>query len=161
MANKLTPKQEAFVLAYLQTGNANEAYRRAYDAGGMTPQSVEKEAKRLLKHPLVTPRLERISQRAEVKALLSLEDHMDELRGLRDLAKQNGQVSAAIAAEVKRGELRRFYVKQVENGGPGEFDNMSDDELRDFIAGGADTPRAGKESASAARGSRRTRSVTH
>ena len=29
--NKLTPKQEAFILAYLETGNASEAYRRAYN----------------------------------------------------------------------------------------------------------------------------------
>ena len=27
----LTPKQEAFACAYVETGNASEAYRRAYD----------------------------------------------------------------------------------------------------------------------------------
>ena len=37
MANKLTAKQHAFCLAYLETGNATEAYRRAYNAGGMQP----------------------------------------------------------------------------------------------------------------------------
>jgi hypothetical protein len=35
---------------------------------------------------------------------------------LRELAKEKGHIGAAIAAEVKRGELRRFYVKQVERG---------------------------------------------
>ena len=33
----LTPKQEAFCLAYMETGNASEAYRRAYDADNMKP----------------------------------------------------------------------------------------------------------------------------
>jgi hypothetical protein len=37
---------------------------------------------------------------------------MEELRVLRELAKKRGHISAAFATEVKRGELRRFYVKQ-------------------------------------------------
>ena len=35
--NALTPKQEAFALAYVETGNAAEAYRRAYDVRAQTP----------------------------------------------------------------------------------------------------------------------------
>jgi hypothetical protein len=38
---------------------------------------------------------------------------------------------AAITAEVKRGELRRFYVKQVES--INEFADWSDEELKAFI----------------------------
>jgi hypothetical protein len=49
-------KQEAFALAYLETGN--EAYRRAYDAGGMKPASVNREASVLLDNPKITTRLE-------------------------------------------------------------------------------------------------------
>ena len=40
---------------------------------------------------------------------------MGELQRLRDAAKSAGQLSAAITAKVKRGELMRFYVKQVES----------------------------------------------
>ncbi|MGU9998175.1 terminase small subunit, partial [Bordetella avium] len=36
----LTPKQEAFALAYVETGNASEAYRRAYSAERMKPETV-------------------------------------------------------------------------------------------------------------------------
>ena len=68
-----------------------------------------------------------------MKALLSLEEHMEELRVLREMAKTNNQWSVAISAEVKRGELRRFYVKQVESGGIGEFADWSDEELEAFI----------------------------
>ena len=46
--------------------------------------------------------------RAEVETLLTLEQHMQELKTLREMAKKAGQFSAAISAEVKRGELRRF-----------------------------------------------------
>jgi phage terminase small subunit len=55
---KLTPKQQAFVRAYLETGNACEAYRRAYDADRMKPGTVEKRAAELLRHGGIKGRLE-------------------------------------------------------------------------------------------------------
>jgi hypothetical protein len=33
------------------------------------------------------------------------------------------------------GELRRFYVKQVETGDAGDFSRMSDEELRAYVNG--------------------------
>jgi phage terminase small subunit len=130
---KLTPKQEAFVLAYYQTGNACEAYRQAYDAANMSLASVDKEARRLLKDPRIAPRLQGLAVRSEGEAQLSLAEHMEELRVLRELAKERGHISAAIAAEVKRGELRRFYVKQIESAPPNPFADLSDEELDEFI----------------------------
>jgi phage terminase small subunit len=100
---KLTPKQEVFLLAYYETGNACEAYRRAYDASNMSLASVDKEARRLLRHPRITPRLQALAERREAKALLSLAEHMEKLAHLRDMAEEKGQMSAAIAVEVKRG----------------------------------------------------------
>ena len=49
------------------------------------------------------------------------------------MAKSEGDIKAAIAAEVKRGELRQFYVKRVERGAPGAFDQLTDDELQQQI----------------------------
>ena len=43
---KLTPKQEAFVLAYFETGNGVEAYRRAYGAKNLAPASIDTQARR-------------------------------------------------------------------------------------------------------------------
>ena len=56
------------------------------------------------------------------------------MKSLRDKAKDANQFSAAIAAEVKRGELRKFYVKQVENREVDKFSRMSDEELEAYIA---------------------------
>ena len=58
MTAKLTPKQQTFVLAYLETGNASEAYRRAYDASRMKPGTVEKRAAELLRHGGIAGRIE-------------------------------------------------------------------------------------------------------
>ena len=35
----LTIKKNAFAMAYIETGNASEAYRRSYDAGNMAPHT--------------------------------------------------------------------------------------------------------------------------
>jgi hypothetical protein len=68
-------------------------------------------------------------------AALTFDAHMQKLEEVRDDARQRGQLSTAIQAEVKRGELRRFYVKQVETGDAGEFERMSTEELRAYVNG--------------------------
>ena len=45
---KLTIKQEAFARAYVETGNASEAYRRAYDAARMKPEVIAVKASELM-----------------------------------------------------------------------------------------------------------------
>jgi phage terminase small subunit len=51
--DKLTPKQQAFVEAYLDCGSAAESYRRAYNCANMGPSTVRREATRLLTHPAI------------------------------------------------------------------------------------------------------------
>ena len=58
----LTPKQEAFAMAYVETGNASEAYRRSYNAEKMKPETVNRTAKEQLDNPKIAARL------AELKA---------------------------------------------------------------------------------------------
>ena len=56
-------------MAYIETGNASEAYRRTYDAAGnMAPQSIEVEASPLLQHPGVALQGRGIAGRAQEPA---------------------------------------------------------------------------------------------
>ena len=64
------------------------------------------------------------------------EDWLQELERLRDAARTVGELSAAITAEVKRGELKRFYVKQVESAHVDEFSRMTNEELEALIREG-------------------------
>ena len=58
MGRKLTAKQEAFVREYLKNGRkATAAYQKAFPGCSQNVDTIGKEARRLLKHPLVTPRL--------------------------------------------------------------------------------------------------------
>ena len=111
----LTPKQERFWIEYLATGNASEAYRRAYHTARMTERTIQKRASELLAHVAIAGRIAAAREKAEDQSVYTLQQHMDELKTLRELAKRNGQISAAVAAEVKRGELMGYYVQRREN----------------------------------------------
>ena len=113
-----------------------------------TPRTVRStvddvEASKLARHPKIALRLGQFRVSKTAKAILTLEAHMSELQRLRDAARTAGQMSAAITAEVKRGELMRFYVKKVESAQVNEFSHMSDEELEAFIWDGVAVLRGG------------------
>lgn len=110
--NELTQKQENFCLAYIETGNASEAYRKAYNAAGSSEKSVWELASKMLDNPKVISRLEALREQAARRALPTLERHLEELATLRDEARAEGRYSAAIAAEIARGKAAGLYVEQ-------------------------------------------------
>jgi hypothetical protein len=144
---KLTLKQETFVNALLETGNQYVAYCRAYECENMSRGAIDVEASKLARHPKVSLRLRQFRESKTAEAILTLEAHMRELQSLRDAARTAGQLSAAITAEVKRGELMRFYVKQVESAQINKFSQMSDEELEAFIRDGVAGPNATRQRA--------------
>lgn len=110
----LTQKQEAFCIAYVETGNASEAYRRAYDAAGMQPATVNRKAKELLDNGKIAARLAEIRGPVVEAARVTLEAHLARLHGLSVAAEQAMQYSAAISAEVSRGKAAGLYVEKVD-----------------------------------------------
>lgn len=76
---ELTQKQEAFCLAYIETGNASEAYRRAYRAAKMKPETINKRASELLADGAVTGRIGELRQAASDKAVVSEARVIEEL----------------------------------------------------------------------------------
>lgn len=120
----LTPKQESFCLAYLETGSASEAYRQAYDAEGMKPETINKRASELLLNGEIAGRLESLRAPVREAAQISLRQHLDDLKRLRDLAEASEKYGPAIQAEVARGKASGLYVEKQEisgpNGGPVE-----------------------------------------
>ncbi len=77
---KLTPKQEAFCLVYIETGNASEAYRQAYPrARNWKPETVHREAHALLNNPKISTRLDELRRPALKKAEVTVERVVKEL----------------------------------------------------------------------------------
>lgn len=77
----LTPKKEAFCLAYLETGNASKAYRRAYSAEKMKPETIHKRASELLADGEVAGRIAELQQAAASAAVMSRQEALERLSG--------------------------------------------------------------------------------
>lgn len=111
----LTPKQERFCLAYLETGNASEAYRRAYDAEKMKPESINVNACKLLSDAKIAQRLEELRTPVREKAQLTLESHLARLDELSRKAEADLQFGPAITAETNRGKAAGLYTEKVDH----------------------------------------------
>ena len=112
---KLTAKQEAFCLAYLETGNASEAYRQVYKSDRMKPATIARKAHDLMENGKIAARLTELRAPVRERAQLTLESHLQRLKDLSEAAECKGQFAAAIAAETNRGRAAGLYVERVDN----------------------------------------------
>lgn len=114
---KLTAKQEAFCLAYIETNNASEAYRRTYDAARMKPETINKRSSELMQDGAITGRLEQLRAPVRDRAQITLESHLERLNHLSLMAEKAEQYGAAIKAEESRGKVSGLYVEKIEHSG--------------------------------------------
>lgn len=113
----LTQKQENFCIAFVETGNASEAYRRSYNAEKMKPDTVTQAASRLLNDSNISARVDELRQPAIKKAQITLESHLERLQELSLKAEEANQYGAAIKAEEQRGKAAGIYVEKIEHSG--------------------------------------------
>ena len=132
----MTPKQEAFCLAYLKTGNASQAYREAYDSKAMKPGTINRKAKDLIDNGKIAARLDELRKPIIEKAQITLESHLDKLEELGKIAEENKQFASAIKAEELRGKAAGLYKEKVEVSGPNgnpiqtqDVKDLTDEEL--------------------------------
>lgn len=98
-SDKLTEKQEAFSLAYMETGNAAEAYRRAYDVDPNARDSwLYVEATQLLDNPKIALRVKELQEQAARLSMYTMKSAFEEYEQARILAITKENPSAAISA---------------------------------------------------------------
>jgi phage terminase small subunit len=85
----LTVKQEKFAHAYVETGNATEAYRRAYNCGKMKPASISRKAFEVLENGKVTAYIDALRAKHAERHELTVDLVIGELRkiGFSDIRK--------------------------------------------------------------------------
>lgn len=113
----LTPKQEAFAKAYVETGNASEAYRTAYSADGMKPATVNREAKALTENPKIATRLAELQKRAQKRHDITIDTLTDMLKEDRKLARELEQSSAAVSAVMGLAKIHGLIVDKAQISG--------------------------------------------
>ena len=112
--SKLTIKQENFCLALMETGNASEAYRRAYNAENMKPEVIHVKASELLSSGKVSVRVAELKAEAKERCMVTVESLTEELEEARALALQEGQSSAAVAATMGKAKLHGLLTDKVD-----------------------------------------------
>ena len=113
----LTIKQENFCLAYIETSNASEAYRRSFNAEKMKAVTITKRASEFINRSDIAGRIQELRKPAINAAQFTLEEHLNALKKLRNDAAMANQFSAAINAEVNRGKVSGFYLDKSKFGG--------------------------------------------
>jgi len=113
----LTIKQEAFCQAYIEKGNASEAYRTAYAADKMKPETVTKRASELLSNGDVTGRVSELRGEHRNRHNLTVDDLLDELEEARQsaLKADTPQSSAAVGATMGKAKLLGLDKVVVDN----------------------------------------------
>lgn len=103
----LTQKQENFCAAYVETGNASEAYRRAYDASRMKQESISVKASELMRNGSVTVRIKELQAQAQKRHQLTVDDLINELEDARQIAMggERPTPAAMVAATLGKAKL--------------------------------------------------------
>ena len=131
----MTPKQEAFARSFVETGNASEAYRRAYDAKNMAENTVWKRASELLQNGVVAGRVkelqERAAKRTEITVQKLTEMTMKAYTEAQRIAPTTGQMQTAsmIKASEFLGKLHGLVIERSEVTHKDSVEDLSEAEL--------------------------------
>lgn len=101
----LTPKQEAFCQKYIETGNANEAYRQAYNASGMKPATINRKAHEIVHMPHIAARVDELREALREQHGVTVATLIAELEEARAVARQTGNASAMVSATMGKAKL--------------------------------------------------------
>ena len=102
---KLNQKQEAFAQAYIETGNASEAHRRAGYGLTMTAKTRNEAASRLLATNKVRTRVAELQAEHRERHDVTVDSLTQEYDDNRDLALQTAQPAAANGATTGKARL--------------------------------------------------------
>ena len=115
MGDKLTPKQEAFALKYVECGNASEAYRTCYDVGENTkPEGIWVDACKTLAKPNVSLRVFQLQEAAAERTLVTVESLTIEYEEARKIGKDEKQSAAMSTATTGKAKLHGLLIDRQE-----------------------------------------------
>lgn len=150
MSQGITEKQRAFAKLYVETQNACEAYRRAYDAKDMSDKAIGIEATRLKANPRVALEIASLHSGTQERHDITIDKLTSMALAAYDMALTEtvAQPSAAISAVLAIGKLHGLVVDKKEVTRKRDATDLTLDELYAIAGMG----RAGDHSAPAGTG---------
>lgn len=115
----LTGKQEKFAQAFVETGDASEAFRRAYDASNMNANSVNRKAHEAKNHVKISARIEQLRNKVAKRHNVTVDSLVAELEQIKQIAlsAETPQSSAAVAAVMGKAKLTGLDKQLIEMSG--------------------------------------------
>ena len=113
-------------MAYVETGNASEAYRRSYNAEKMKPETVNRNAKALMDNNKVATRVQELRAAHVERHEITVDDLIRELEEARSIAMagERQQPAAMVAATMGKAKILGLVQDKVDarltgpDGGP-------------------------------------------
>lgn len=115
----LTGKQEKFAQAFVETGDASEAFRRAYDASNMNANSVNRKAHEAKNHVKISARIDQLRSKVAKRHDITVDTLLDKLNKVYTvaLAAETPQSSAAVQAVMGQAKLLGLDKQLIELSG--------------------------------------------
>jgi phage terminase small subunit len=129
----LTPKMEKFAQAIVSGLSQADAYRAAYNAGGMKPATVQSKACVLMKNGNVRARVVELRAPVIAKVQYGLEQAMNEAQEAFNVSRARDNGAAMVAAVMLRARLNGLLVDRREVTLT-QVQTLSDDDLDRLIA---------------------------
>ena len=121
MARSLTPKQEKFAQVYIETGNASEAYRQAYNAENMSANTIKVKACLLLQRDNVRITVDQLRLELKERYEVTVDSIVAELEQARVVSMSKDQGAAMVSASMGKAKLmglitdRQLHGEDKEN----------------------------------------------
>ena len=108
----LTPKQEKFAQGVASGMSQADAYRHAYNAEKMKPETIQKRASELMCKGEISGRVRDLQEEGAKIAVYTLAEHLSRLDKLSRGAEAEGKFAEAVRAEELRGKAAGLYTER-------------------------------------------------
>lgn len=114
----LTPKQEKFCQEVVKGRGISDAYRAAYDAGGMKNPTINRNAKALMDDNKIATRIDELRQPAIESAQISAKAVLERLDRIATVTEAAEKYGDAIRANELLGKHLKLFTDKTEHSGP-------------------------------------------
>lgn len=125
----VTAQEEKFSHAFVETGNASQAYRQSYKSDKMSANAIGVDASRLLDRPRVALRIKQLREKHSVRHNVTVDSLISELEEARQAAlrAETVQASAATGATMGKAKLLGLDKQLIELSGEVNIRKTMDD----------------------------------
>jgi hypothetical protein len=133
---RLTNKQQRFSEFVAQGFDNKTAYAMAYDVKTSNQNAINSNASKLANDPKIIEAVKGIRQPIVQQIGITLESHLQTLSDIAREAREAGQYSAAVAAEVARAKAAGIHIDRSEQTIKGMIGHITvpPDQLKDVAA---------------------------